>query len=144
VDAVVIKHYRRLLRTGFEHAGSFDNPSVFLETVGEGRVCGRAGDYMRIFINISNGRIDDIKYLCTCDPTANVAVEILCTLAKGKRLDEAQSMTEDSVLQAAGTGSEDLRKKARALLEFLNEGLTQYEIRTSQNGLRKNGLGAGA
>ena len=84
MDEAVIKYYRKLLKTGFENAGSFDNPSVFLESVGDGRVCGHAGDYMHIFINVINGRIDGIKYLCNCDPTANVAVEVLCTLAKGK------------------------------------------------------------
>jgi NifU-like protein involved in Fe-S cluster formation len=136
VDEAVVKYYRKLLRTGFEHAGSFDNPSIFLESVGEGRVCGRAGDYMHIFINITNDRIDGIRYLCTCDPTANVAVEILCALAKGKRLEEAQAITEDSLLQAFGTASEDLRKKAEGLLELLNKGLAQYQVKMSQNDLR--------
>jgi len=136
VDEAVIKYYRKLLRTGFEYAGSFDNPSVFLETVGDGRICGRAGDYMHIFIKITNGRIDGIKYLCTCDPTANVAVEILCALAKGKTLEETQAMTEDSLLQTLGTESEDFRKKAKGLLELLNKGLTQYQIKMPQNGLR--------
>ena len=136
MDEAVIKYYRKLLKTGFENAGSFDTPSVFLESVGDGRVCGHAGDYMHIFINVINGRIDGIKYLCTCDPTANVAVEILCTLAKGKRLDEAQAITEDSLLQTVGTRSEDLRNKARGLLELLNRGLTRYQSETSKNGLR--------
>ena len=129
MDEAVIKYYRKLLKTGFENAGSFDNPSVFLESVGEGRVCGHAGDYMHVFINVVNGRIDGIKYLCNCDPTANVAVEVLCNLAKGKRLDEAQAITEDSMLQTVGTGSEELRNKARGLLELLNQGLTQYQIK---------------
>ena len=135
MDEAVIKFYRKLLRAGFGHAGSLDNPSVFLELIGDGRVCG-AGDYLRMFVNVSNGRIDDIKYLCRCDPTANVAVEILCNLAKGKRLDEAQAITEESILQAVGTRSEDLRTKARGLLEFLNNGVTRYQLRISQNSLR--------
>ena len=136
MDEAVIKYYRKLLRTGFEHAGSFDNPSIFLETVGDGRICGRAGDYMHMFINITNGRIDGIKYLCTCDPTANVAVEILCALAKGKRLEEVQAITEDSLLQALGTESEDFRKKAKGLLELVNKGLAQYQVKMPQNPLQ--------
>jgi len=129
VDEAVIKYYRTLLKTGFENAGSFDNPSVFLESVGDGRVCGHAGDYMRIFINISNGRVDGIKYLCTCDPTANVAVEILCNLSKGKRVDELKAMTEDSLLDASGTRGEDMQNKAKGLLELLKQGLAQYQAR---------------
>jgi NifU-like protein involved in Fe-S cluster formation len=129
VDEAVVKYYRKLLRFGFEHAGSFDNPSVFLESRGKGGVCGRAADYLHMFINIRADRIDEIKYLCTCDPTANVVIEILCTLAKGKRLDEVQAITEDALLQTIGTRSEDVRKKAGSLLELLNRGLNQYQMR---------------
>jgi NifU-like protein involved in Fe-S cluster formation len=129
VDEVVLKYYRKLLKTGFENAGKLDTPSIFLESVGDGRVCGHAGDYMHIFINVTDDRIDGMKYLCTCDPTANVAVEILCILVKGKRLDEAQDITEDMLLQRLGTTGQDFRNKARGLLELLNQGLTQYQMR---------------
>jgi NifU-like protein involved in Fe-S cluster formation len=132
VDEAVIKYYRKLLKTGFENAGSFEKPSVFIESVGDGRVCGHAGDYIHIFINIINDRIDDMKYMCTCDPSANVAVEILCTLAKGKSLDEARAMTEDSVLQKVGSSGEELRNKTIGLLELLNKGITQYQTRSGR------------
>ena len=135
MDEGVIKYYRKLLRTGFEHAGSFDNPSIFLDSAGEGRVCG-AHEYMHIFISVSNGRIDGIKYLCTCDPTANVAVEILCTLLKGKKLEEVEAITEDSFFQAVGSRSEEMREKAKGLLELLNRGLARYQTVMPQNGLR--------
>ena len=128
MDEAVIKYYRKLLRTGFQNTGSFDAPSVFLESVGDGRVCGHAGDYMHIYINVINGKIDGIKYLCTCDPTANVAVEVLCNLAKGKSIDEVQAITEDSLLQTVGSRGEDLRNKARGLLELLNQGLREFQI----------------
>ena len=127
MDEAVIKYYRKLLKTGFENAGSFEKPSVFIESVGDGRVCGHAGDYVHIFINIINDRIDGIKYVCTCDPTANVAVEVLCTLAKGKSLDEAQAMTEDLLLQKIGSSGVDLRNKAIGLLELLRKGISQYQ-----------------
>jgi len=132
VDEAVIKYYRKLLKTGFENAGSFDKPSVFIESVGDGRVCGHAGDYIHIFINVVNDRIDGMKYLCTCDPAANVAVEVLCTLAKGKRLDEARAITEDSLLQKVGSSGEDLRNKATGLLELLNKGIVQYQTKRDQ------------
>jgi NifU-like protein involved in Fe-S cluster formation len=132
VDEAVIKYYRRLLREGFEHAGSFHNPSIFLDSVGEGiRVCGRATGYMHIFINVSNKTIDDIKYLCTCDPTANVAVEVLCDLVKGKTLEEAATTPEDSFFRVVGSRSEELRKKAKGLLELLNRGLIRYQTEIS-------------
>jgi hypothetical protein len=41
MDEQVIKYYRRLLKTGFDHVGSLENPSIFLDSVGEKiRVCG--------------------------------------------------------------------------------------------------------
>ena len=128
MDETVIKHYRKLLKTGFENAGSFDNPSIFLESIGDGRVCGHAGDYMRIFINVTDGKVDDMKYLCTCDPPTNVAVEMLCTLAKGKELDEARAITEDSLLHKIGSTSEELRKKTKGLLDIFDKGLAQYQM----------------
>ena len=84
----VVKYYRRLCKNGFEHAGSLENPSIFLDTVGEKiRICSHVSHaYMHIYINVRDGIIDDIKYLCTCDPTANVVVEILCSLLKVKQL----------------------------------------------------------
>ena len=129
MDEAVIKHYRKLLKVGFENAGSFDSPSIFLESVGDGRVCGHAGDYMRIYINVIDGRIDDMRYLCTCDPPTNVAIEMLCTLAKGKRLDEARAITEDSLLQKIGSTSGELRNKTNGLLDIFCKGLTQYQMR---------------
>jgi len=133
VDRAVIKYYRKLLTCGFEYAGSIDSPSVFLESRGEGGVCGRAADYMQIFINISKGRIDTIKYLCQCDPTANVAIEVLCTMIRGKTLGEVQAMTEDSLMQAVGTESQEMQNKARALLELVIKGIAQ-----NQNKMEKN------
>jgi len=127
VDAAIIKYYRNLLKTGFQNAGSLETPSVLLETIGDGRVCGSAGDYMRIFINIVNSRIEVIKYLCTCDPPTNVAVEVLCNLAKGKTLSDVEAISDESFFQTLGTRSEDLGNKARGLLELLNRGLTQYQ-----------------
>ena len=129
MDEAIIKYYRNLLRTGFKNAGSLNNPSIFLESINDGRVCGRAGDYMHIFINITNDKVDAIKYLCTCDPTANVAVEILCNLSKEKRVDELEAMTEASLFEAAGTKSENFRTKARGLLDLLKQGIAQYRAR---------------
>ena len=94
MDEGVIKYYRRLLRTGFEYAGSIENATIFLDSVTEEIVhCGNVGNYMQLYIHVSDNIIDDIKYTCSCDPAANVAVEILCALVKGKTLEEAAAVT---------------------------------------------------
>jgi NifU-like protein involved in Fe-S cluster formation len=131
VDEVVIKYYRKLLKTGFEHAGSLENPSIFLDSVGEKiRICAMSvNNYMHLYINIRSGVIEDIKYLCTCDPTANVVAELLCILVKGKTLAEAETITEDSFSQALGSKGEEFLKKARGIIELLNRGLTRYKAK---------------
>jgi NifU-like protein involved in Fe-S cluster formation len=133
MDELVVKYYRRLCRKGFEHAGELENPSIFLDTVGEKiRICSHVSHaYMHIYINIRQGTIEDVKYLCTCDPTANVVVEICCNLIKGKTVEEAWGLTEESFVQALGGGGEEYRKKARGIIELLHRGLTRY--RSGQN-----------
>jgi NifU-like protein involved in Fe-S cluster formation len=131
VDELVVKYYRRLCRTGFEHTGELENPAIFLDTVGEKiRICSHVSHaYMHIYIDVRDGVIDDIKYLCTCDPTANVVVEILCSLIKGKTMRQAEALTEESFTGALGGGGEEFRKKARGIIELLYRGLARYKSR---------------
>jgi NifU-like protein involved in Fe-S cluster formation len=127
MDETVIKYYRRLLRTGFEHSGSLEEATIFLDSVTEQLVhCGNIGNYMQLYIHVGNNIIDDIKYICSCDPAANVAVEILCTLVKGKTLEEVAAIKEEDFLRFLGTQSEELRKRAEGLLELLNTGISRY------------------
>jgi NifU-like protein involved in Fe-S cluster formation len=78
-----------------------------------------------------NDTVEDIKYLCMCDPTANVAVEILCSLVKGKTFEEVELITEDSFTGVIGGNSEDLLKRAKGLLDLLNIGIQRYQAECS-------------
>jgi NifU-like protein involved in Fe-S cluster formation len=128
MDEAVIKFYRRLLRTDFEHAGELKNPTIFLDSVGEKiQICSQFGrDYMHLYINIREDVIEDVKYLCTCDPTANVAVEILCSLIKGKTLEQVKSIREEDFCRSLNCEDAEFRKKARGLLELLHRGLGRF------------------
>jgi len=127
MDEVVIKYYRHLLREGFKYAGSIENPSIFIDSVGERiRVCGGISDYMHIYIDIREDLINDIKYMCMCDPTANVAVEVLCDLVIGKTVTEAENITEDTFSEKLGSRGEEFRKKAQGFIKLLNRGLSRY------------------
>ena len=129
MDAAVIKFYRNLLRTRFEHAGSFENASIFVDTSGaldKVLLCGNTGEFMQIYVNVADNKIADIKYNCVCDPTANVAVEILCSLVQGKTLGEVSSLTEQAILNFLGSNGEELQKKAKGLLDLLNRGISRY------------------
>jgi NifU-like protein involved in Fe-S cluster formation len=135
MDKCVIKYYRKLLRTGFSYAGRLENPTIFLDTVGEKiRICGmRASNYIHIYINISNGRLEEIKYLCTCDPTANVVVEIFCSLVERKTIQEALSLKQTLFIQVLGGGDEEFLKKVEGILELLKRGLDRYLSGISTN-----------
>ena len=129
MDQVVIKYYRQLLRTGFEHSGLMENATILVDSVTEQIVhCGNIGNYMQLYINVSNYIISEITYLCSCDPSANVAVEILCTLIRGKTLNEAAALTEQAICHFLGSESEELRERARNLIELLNKGISRYKI----------------
>jgi NifU-like protein involved in Fe-S cluster formation len=128
MDEALIGYYRNLLRTGFPHAGSFENASISLDTGGENiPICGNVGDYMQLYVKVADRKITDIKYSCACDPPTNVAVEIMCTLVKGKTLEEAGHLTPQAFSQSLGFESAELKEKARHLLDFLNTGITQYQ-----------------
>jgi len=127
MDEAVIQYYRRLLREDFPHAGEIRDPTIFVEAIGERMIhCGNTGNYMQIYLRVVDRRIGDIRYLCACEPVANVAVEVLCTLAKGKTLDEATDLSEEAFYQFLGCRSDDLHQKVRGLLELLNEGIARY------------------
>jgi len=133
LDEAVIKYYRKVLRYGFEHTGSIENPTIFLDSIGENiPICAQAAmSYMHLYINIKDGTIGDIKYLCMCDPTANVVAEILCTLVKGKTLAEVAAITEDSFAGVLGTRDEEFLKKSRGIIELINRGLMRYQSQVS-------------
>ncbi len=133
MDEAVIKYYRKVLRYGFEHTGSIENPTIFLDSIGENiPICAQVAlSYLHLYINIKGGTIEDIKYLCMCDPTANVVAEILCTLVKGKTLADVEALKEDSFAQVLGGGDEEFLKKARGIIELINRGLMRYQPQAS-------------
>lgn len=129
MNQVILKYYRRLLREGFEHTGVIENPSLFLDSVGENLpICGRLGrDYVHLYINVKDNVIDDIKYLCTCDPTANVVFEIFCSVAKGKPVKEIEGISPDSLAEVLGVDDTDFSKKAKGVLELVRRGLGRLQ-----------------
>jgi NifU-like protein involved in Fe-S cluster formation len=107
-----------------------ESPSIFVEAIGERMIhCGNTGNYMQLYLNIVDDRIEDIRYLCSCEPTANVSVEILCTLVKGKTLEEAAGLSEQVFYEFLGCSEEEYKIKSRGLMEMLNEGIAVYKKR---------------
>jgi NifU-like protein involved in Fe-S cluster formation len=133
MDEIVAEQYRRLMKKGFEHAGSLEDPSMFIDSRAEGiSICDQATrDYMNIYIKIRGEEIVDLKYLCSCDPTANVVIEVLCTLATGKTLKEARTLTREDFFQAIGSDGGGVRRKVWGIIELLNRVIYRYEARVS-------------
>ncbi len=130
MDEKVIQYYRMITREGYKYAGSLNNPSIFLDSAGEKiALCSKAVDsYVHIYINIHDNKIDEIKYLCTCRPTANVVAEIFCSLIKGRTIKEADALTEGDFSAALGTNGDEFLTAARGIIELLHRGLERYNI----------------
>jgi len=127
MDSAVIKYYRSLLRAEFPNSGAMENPSVFIEAVGEKLInCGNTGNYMQLYLRVAGERITEISYLCACEPVANVAVEVMCDLVKGETLEEAARLTEEPFYQSVGSQAEELHRKVVGLLALLKEGIASY------------------
>ena len=128
MNEAVMKYYRQLLKTGFKHAGSLENPSIVLDPIGERAInCGDTDNFINLYVSVVGNTIEDIKYQCSCEPASNVAVEILCALLKGKTLEEAVGVTEGDFFHFFGSEDEKLGENARGLLELMRKGIAQYK-----------------
>ncbi|MBN2240521.1 MAG: hypothetical protein JW712_12175 [Dehalococcoidales bacterium] len=136
MDEAVRLKYRQLVRTGFEYAGSIEDPSIFLDTVEEGiRLCSLSGQgYINIYISVKDDVIEDIRYLCSCDPTANVVVETMCLLMKGKNLEQVQAAVPQDYYNAIGSSGETLVERVKGIIELLNRGVEKYKTETAKVG----------
>jgi NifU-like protein involved in Fe-S cluster formation len=127
MDQAVIKYYRKLLKEYFPNSGKLENATIFVEAIGQHMLhCNEPGNYMQLYLQVDDQRITDIKYLCSCEPVANVAVEVLCDYVRGKTLEEAANITEEPFYQIIGSNSEEVSIKIKGLLELLHEGIASY------------------
>lgn len=128
MDPAIIKIYRGLLRNGFQYAGTLENPEIYLDSIGENiPVCGKAGqDYVHIYLHMQTDHILDMRYMCNCDPTANVVFEILCGLLIGKTTADFQRLTPENFYALAGTREDEFTKRIKGSLELINRGITRY------------------
>jgi NifU-like protein involved in Fe-S cluster formation len=128
MDEAVRLIYRDLVRTGFRYSGKLDNPSIFLDTLEEGvRLCSAVTNgFMNIYLVVQDDVIKKARYLCSCDPTANVVVETMCILVEGKTLEQVENMQETDFYQAIGSRGESLVKRVQGMIELLHRGIKKY------------------
>lgn len=123
MDEIVAGKYKELMKTGFKNAGSFENPSFFIDSRAEGiHICGKGeSDYVNIYVMVNDDNvIENIKYLCSCDPTANVVVEALCELVGGITIEEARVIPREKFYEWIGSEGGGVRRKVWGTIELLN------------------------
>jgi nitrogen fixation NifU-like protein len=109
-----------------QNAGSIEHPDGF------GTVTGTCGDNMEIWLKISNGAIDEIKFWTDGCETTIAAGSMTTLLAKGKPIGIALKISEQDILVALDGFPEDglhcislavktLRAAIDDYLEFKND-----------------------
>jgi NifU-like protein involved in Fe-S cluster formation len=126
----VAEMYRKLNQQGFKNAGSIDGPTLFIDTKAEGvSICGQGrSDFMNIYVKATDGVVTEIKYLCSCDPTANVVVEVLCDLVRGKTLEQARTLAKEQFYEAIGTSGGSVSRKVWAAIQLMTLVIKRYEV----------------
>ena len=104
--------------------------------------CGNTGNYMQLYLVIQGERISRMTYLCSCEPSANVAVEALCGLAERKTLDEAASISREDLLLTIGSQDEELGLKSDGLIALLRQAIREFGHEGEDAAARDAGLGS--
>ena len=87
-----IKHFKKP-----KFAGEMKNA----DAVGEvGNI--KCGDVMKIFLEVKNGIIKNIKFQTYGCIAAIASTDVICELAKGKTLEEAEKITYKDILKELG------------------------------------------
>lgn len=60
------------------------------------------GDYLKIYLRVENNIIEEISFMVYGCPAAIATSSMTTELAKGKSLEEASKITEESIIEALG------------------------------------------
>jgi nitrogen fixation NifU-like protein len=130
-DEVGYLVYNETLVDHFTHprnVGEIEDPDA-MAIVGD-PTC---GDYIRVYINIKDGRVSDFKFLTMGCPGAISTSSIATELAIGKTLDEALRLTDNDVIKAAG--GIPARKAHCSLLAIrgLHQAISNYQEKVEED-----------
>ncbi len=129
MDRLIVKKYLKILREGSPYNGELENPTIFLDTIGERlRICGMSAHYyMKIYINIKDDVVTAVRYNCACDPAAHVVVDTMCRLIDGKNIAAVAALTEADFIREVGSQTEHFLTRVRRMLELINRGLERHK-----------------
>jgi len=134
-DEVGYLVYNETLIDHFTHprnVGEIENPDA-MAVVGD-PTC---GDYVRVYINVRDGKISDFKFLTMGCPGAISTSSIATGLPIGKTLEEALQLTDNDVIQTAG--GIPARKAHCSLLAIkgLHQAITHYREKQTEESERR-------
>ncbi len=93
---------------------------------GEGKVTGTCGDTVEILIKVKDGKIDKISYWTDgCIATA-VCGSVVCDMALGKGLEEAEKISGEDVLDRLPSLPTDHKHCAYLSANTLHEAIGDY------------------
>jgi nitrogen fixation NifU-like protein len=93
---------------------------------GFGRVTGPCGDTMSIWLKIGGGRILDAGFTTDGCTTSLASASMVTLIAKGSRLEEAQKISQQDVLDALGGLPDESRHCALLAANTLKAAIEDY------------------
>jgi nitrogen fixation NifU-like protein len=97
-----------------------------------GRVTGRCGDSMEIYLRIRNDHIEEVNFFTDGCGSSVACGSVVAELATGKDLDEAAQIGGDTILEALGGLPEDEAHCAYLAAETLQVALHEWMSRGSK------------
>ena len=94
----------------------------------------KCGDIMRVYIKVKDNKIADIKFLTYGCVTAIGSSDVLCEIALGKTLEEAEKITSQDVVAAMGGNVPAIKVHCSVLAqEALKKAIDVYLCRETTN-----------
>jgi nitrogen fixation NifU-like protein len=87
------------------------------------------GDFLEIFIKVTDERIADISFLVFGCAAAIATSSMTTVLAKGKTLEEAWQITEETIVEALDGLPEDKLHCSNLGAEALHNALKNYQLK---------------
>lgn len=84
-----------------EHFRNPKNAGIIEDANGVGEIGDPScGDFLRVFIKVSNDELTDVKYQIRGCPAAIACASAMTEIAAGKNLDDAMMISEDDIVNA--------------------------------------------
>lgn len=97
------------------------------------------GDLMHVYIKVKGGRIADIKFKTFGCVAAIATSDVLCDIAKGKTLEEAEKLTRDNVANELG-GLPPIKLHCSNLAaDALHAAISDYKEKKNKKGKKQSG-----